>query len=226
MGAKLGIAASFQDTNIGKFSQMMSEALETKNAAEMIGTSLATVFDPANLAVAFLEKVKESMIAVFVATEQANASFRRSTGFTGDFRGQMMAVANETIFAGVGIAEVGKAYGALAQNFSAFNPQAEEANKAMVKNVALLEQLGVSASESAKAMDFMQRSMGLSADAARHDKTYCHGRKEHWHYIFKMMQIFVVSGYLVTEGRNGGLYDLAAQAKATGMRLLFNRKTV
>ena len=44
-----------------------------------------------------------------------------------------MAGQNETIPAGVGVAEVGKAFGALAQNFSAFNPQAEEANKAMVK---------------------------------------------------------------------------------------------
>ena len=223
MGAKLGIAASFQDTNIGKFSQMMAEAKSTGDAAKMIGTSLATVFDPANLAVAFLEKVKESMIAVFIATEQANASFRRSTGFTGDFRGQMMAVANETIFAGVGIAEVGKAYGALAQNFSAFNPQAEEANKAMVKNVALLEQLGVAASESTKAMDFMQRSMGLSADAATDmTRRIAMAGKNIGITSSKMMSDFgAVSGYLVTEGdrMEQVFIDLAAQAKATGIEI-------
>mgnify|MGYP001319451446 CR=1 FL=1 len=223
MGAKLGIAASFQDTNIGKFSEMMGEALATGNAAGMIGKSLATVFDPANLAVSFLEKVAESMIAVFVATEQANASFRRSTGFTGDFRGQMMAVANETIFAGVGIAEVGKAYGALAQNFSAFNPQAEEANKAMVTNVALLEQLGVSATESAKAMDFMQRSMGLSADAATDmTRRIAMAGKDIGITSSKMMSDFgAVSGYLVTEGdrMEQVFIDLAAQAKATGIEM-------
>ena len=223
MGAKLGIAASFQDTNIGKFSEMMGEALATKNAAGMIGKSLTTVFDPANLAVAFLEKVAESMIAVFVATEQANASFRRSTGFTGDFRGQMMAVANETIFAGVGVAEVGKAFGALAQNFSAFNPQAEEANKAMVKNVALLEQLGVSATESAKAMDFMQRSMGLSADAATDmTRRIAMAGKDIGITSSKMMSDFgAVSGYLVTEGdrMEQVFIDLAAQAKATGIEI-------
>jgi len=223
MGAKLGLAANFQDTNIGKFSQMLSEAHATGEAAKMIGKSLSDMFDPANLAVAFLEKVAESMIAVFVATEQANASFRRSTGFTGDFRGQMMAVANETIFAGVGIAEVGKAYGALAQNFSAFNPQAEEANKAMVKNVALLEQLGVSASESAKAMDFMQRSMGLSADAATDmTRRIAMAGKNIGITSSKMMSDFgAVSGYLVTEGdrMEQVFVDLAAQAKATGIEI-------
>jgi hypothetical protein len=223
MGSKLGLAASFQDTNIGKFSQMLGEAVATGNAGKMIGRSLESVFSPANLAVAFLEKVKESMVAVFIATEQANASFRRSTGFTGDFRGQMMSVANETIYAGVGIAEVGKAYGALAQNFSAFNPQAEEANKAMVKNVALLEQLGVSASESAKAIDFMQRSMGLSADAATDmTRRIAMAGKNIGITSSKMMADFgAVSGYLVTEGdrMEQVFIDLAAQAKATGIEV-------
>ena len=77
-----------------------------------------------------------------------------------------MAVANETIFAGVGVAEVGKAFGALAQNFSAFNPQAEEANKAMVKNVALLEQ----------ASDYCSETRGCSNQHHERQEAQLQGR--------------------------------------------------
>ena len=57
----MGLLVNFQDTNIGKFSQMFSEALATENAAAMIGNHWIDMFNPANLAVA-LEKVAESMI--------------------------------------------------------------------------------------------------------------------------------------------------------------------
>ena len=70
------------------------------------------------------------------------------------------------ILSGVGFKESADAIKALAGGLSSFNPKNKKTNEYMATNVALLEKFGVSATASVKAMDYMQRGMGLSGEQA------------------------------------------------------------
>ena len=223
IAGKLGIATKFGDTAIGKFAAMGEKLEKTGKAGEIVAAALETTLNPANLAVALLEKMYESVFAVALALDSANAQFQRATGFAGDFKGQMMGIATAGVASGVGIEDAGKAMASLTNNFSAFNPNAEATNKTLGTTIALLEKTGVSGDQSAKTMDFFNKVLGATPVAAANmTKQLALAGTNIGISTSKMLSDFEsVSGYIVGFGdRTTEVFlELQAQAKATGVAI-------
>lgn len=147
----------------------------------------------------------------------------RSTGFGNKFNKTLIQGYKATMFSGVSIQEYGQAITGLANNFSAFNPNAEKTNIALANTVSRLEKLGVGAAESAKLMDHFHRAMNVSKEMAA-DMTaqlVMMGR-EIGISTSKMAADFQASaGILARYGKNNikVFKQLAAQAKATGLEM-------
>tara|TARA_B100000035_G_scaffold74021_1_gene61332 strand:- start:3770 stop:6196 length:2427 start_codon:yes stop_codon:yes gene_type:complete len=147
--------------------------------------------------------------------------FRSSTGFSTDFRDSMLEVQKATVDAGVGMAEISAGFGAMAARMSSFDPKAKKANETMATQIALLSKLGVDANTAAGSVDFLERSMSMSRDAAAgmtmELATFADGMGV---TSQKMMADFEsVSGTLAMQGPKmvQTFKNIAAQAKATGM---------
>lgn len=148
-------------------------------------------------------------------------NFQSSTGFSTDFRDSMLEVQKATVDAGVGMAEISAGFGAMAARMSSFDPKAKKANETMATQIALLSKLGVDANTAAGSVDFLERSMSMSRDAAAgmtmELATFADGMGV---TSQKMMSDFEsVSGTLAMQGPKmvQTFKNIAAQAKATGM---------
>lgn len=148
-------------------------------------------------------------------------NFQSSTGFSTDFRGSMLEVQKATVDAGVGMAEISAGFNAMATQMSSFDPKAKKANETMATQIALLSKLGVDANTAAGSVDFLERSMSMSRDAAAgmtmELATFADGMGV---TSQKMMSDFEsVSGTLAMQGPKmvQTFKNIAAQAKATGM---------
>ena len=58
--------------------------------------------------------------------------------------------------------EASAAVGALSKNFRAFNPEADAAIQVMAENIVLLEKFGVGSASTAKMIDQLSKSQGMS----------------------------------------------------------------
>ena len=164
IATQLGIAANVTQTKFGgamTFVNDMMTGMSGAKAKAMIG-AFKEMANPLNLAASVFDKMIENAIAL----DKVTVAFQRATGFAGDFRTQINDVYAATVRSGVSLEEAGQNMQALAENFSAFNPNAKAVNAEMAKTVSLLTKVGVSASESAKMMDIFNRNLGMSEKAS------------------------------------------------------------
>ena len=223
IAAKMGMQAKFADTKLGKFKLLVKNTQEMSNGQEYITTLMGDFLSNANLAAAALSFMYESVIAVAFSLESANAQFQRATGFAGDFKGQLTDIATAGVASGVTVEDAAKAMGSLANNFSAFNPAAEETNIQLSESITLLEKTGVSADTSAKTMDFFNQVMGETPQAAmKLTEELALAGTGIGITTSKMLSDFEsVNGYLIGFGdRTTEVFlELQAQAKATGVAI-------
>jgi len=146
-----------------------------------------------------------------------------ATGFGDQFNNEIARIAQKGNMANIGFKESADALRALTDNVSSFNPAAEETNEHMGLTVARLAKLGVSSTQSAQAMDFMQRTMKMTGKMAA-DATA---------QIARMGKAIGVTGAKMIEQFNKAserlaIYgnknikvfkELAAQAKAAGLEM-------
>ena len=147
----------------------------------------------------------------------------KATGFANDFHKQLVISQQATVAAGVGMKELQEASVSLATGFSKFDQQNDQTNASLMTTVSLLSKLGVSSSESVKAMDHFSRAMGMSDQAAA-DMTaeLALLGKEMGVTSQKMVSDFSgASGRLAMYGNDNikVFKDLEAQIKATGLEM-------
>jgi len=223
IAGKLGIAQNFSKTMAGDITDFASDLIETGMGAQILSDSFFSTFNLLNLSASLLEKIVESTIAVAIAADAAASNFQRATGFSGEIQMDLAAISRAGIASGVSLDDAGKAMGSLANNFSAFNPTANETNIQLASTVALLEKTGVSADQSAQTMDFFNRVMGESPMAsARMTKQLALAGTGIGITTSKMLSDFeAVNGYLIGFGdRTTDVFiNLQAQSKATGIAI-------
>ena len=223
IAGKLGIAQNFSKTMAGDITDFASDLIETGMGAQILSDSFFSTFNLLNLSSSLLEKIVESTIAVAIAADAAASNFQRATGFSGEIQMDLAAISRAGIASGVSLDDAGKAMGSLANNFSAFNPTANETNIELASTVALLEKTGVSADQSAQTMDFFNRVMGESPMAsARMTKQLALAGTGIGITTSKMLSDFeAVNGYLIGFGdRTTDVFiNLQAQSKATGIAI-------
>ena len=178
----------------------------------------------------FGDKVKESLgvsVDIFkdlaFEADKLGKGFSSSTGFSNDFRDSMLEINKAAIDSGVSMADASAALSGMAGNLSSFDPLAKKSNETLATQIALLGKLGVDANSAAKSIDFLERSMNMSRDAAANMTmelaTFADGMGV---MSGKMMSDFqAVSGTLAMQGKDmiKTFKNIAAQAKATGIEV-------
>ena len=221
LAGKLGIATKFSETTAGGFADMAVNLAQTGNAGEIFSSAISTTLNPLNIMSSLLETMAESIMLVALGADKAASNFQRATGFSGEIQADLIAISQSGVASGVSLEDAGKAMGSLANNFSAFNPTANETNIELSNTITLLEKTGVSADQSAKTMDFFNKVMGESPKAAADLTTeLALAGTGIGVSTSKMLSDFEsVNGYLIGFGdRTTEVFlELQAQSKATGI---------
>jgi len=185
------------------------------------GKKMKELLTVKNLAAAGITKVVQASFALAVEQDAAAVAFNKSTGQAGAYNAQIRGLERSMVNAGVTSAEAGQAYADLFNTVTDFSNMSETTQMDLAKNVALLNELGVSSSESAQSIQFLTKVMGQSTGQAT-DQT---------REIFAFAQELGVSAagmsadfikmqpQIAALGDSGvqAFKDLQAQAKATGI---------
>lgn len=171
VAGKLGMASSASETGLGKMYKSLSSILSqtggTEAAVKQFGAQLSQTFNIINVGIAIVEKYVESLLLAAVSIDTAAKSLQRSIGISKDFYNEMYNVVDATSQSGVAFGDAAKSFTSLSNNFSAFNPYAQELNTEMSTSISLLEKLGVSADTSSKMMDHFNRVLGMTPTASK-----------------------------------------------------------
>ena len=165
---KLGISAKFSDTTAGNFVSMVGEAKRLGGGngmglvTNMFKQSFGQSLDLKNVLGSVLDFAAKSALEISNLSRALGAA----TGYGDVFNDQIASIAQSATMSGVGFKEASDAIGAMANNLSSFDPKAASTNKTVGTTVARLAKMGVSAQTSSKNIDHLQRSMGLSTEAA------------------------------------------------------------
>ena len=186
---------------------------------KMVGKSVLQSLNLKNIFSSVVEFAAKSALEISNLSRDLGAA----TGFGDQFNNEIAVMAQRGTMAGISFAESAEALKSLTSGLSSFNPAAEETNMNVGMTVARLAKLGVGTAASVKAIDHLQRSMGMSAEAAA-DMTAQMARmgKEIGITGVKMINDFnAASGRLAIYGQNGTqvFKELAAAAKATGIEM-------
>lgn len=221
----IGVAASFGDTflgsavDLGERFKQMGTALGEGGMSGFLGDIVGQSFNFKNVLSSIVEFSAKAALDISNLSRDLGAA----TGYGDKFNKQITTMGAKGNMAGIGFAESATALKTLTTTLSSFNPEAAETNAHVGMTVARLSKLGVTAATSAGVMDVLQRSMGISAEAAA-DMTaeIATMGKEVGITTTKMMADFkAAQGRLAAFGREGTqvFKELAAQAKATGMEM-------
>ena len=162
IAAKMGIGNS----KLAKMVTGFNKILQTEEGLTGFLESFGKHFNAMNVGMSILAKFAEMTMAYALATDKATAAFAANTG-----AGRALTVQIDTVgssFRNLGIdAELaGKSAEALFSNFPGFLNLSEGMQKSMMKNVAGLNNLGVSMDDSIDSIMFFNKNLGKSGDQA------------------------------------------------------------
>jgi len=204
-------------TEFGKQSQLAGGPVNLmKNSVTKLGG--VTTFAAAGVFI-----LAGAVLKLAFELDGAAKSLGSSTGMGNVFGSTILKVHENTALAGASMAEAAGAIGALADNFSAFNPGAEELNARLATTLVHLNKLGVDNASAAKSMDYFTRTLGMSGDEAAAATTRIATMGTTMGTTSKKMvsDFLAVQDRLSIFGKRGEAVfkDLAAQAKAMGLEV-------
>jgi hypothetical protein len=189
--------------------------------ADGFGKKMKELLTVSNIAAAGITKVAQVSLYLAVEQDKAAVAFNKSTGQAGTYNEQIRGLERSMFNAGVTSGEAGQAFSDLFNTVTDFSNMSKGTQMNLAKTVAVLNELGVSSSESAQSIQFLTKVMGKSTTQAA-DQT---------REIFAFAQELGVSAagmsadfikmqpQIAALGDTGvqAFKDLQAQAKATGM---------
>ena len=155
------------------------------------------------------------------AQDKAISAFKKATGAGKQYNLEITKLQRSTQAAGVTAADAGKTFGTLFESFSAFTELSEKERATLGETSALLTKLGVDAGSSAKIMDQMTRSLGMSAEGTNDILLRLAGNAKALGVSMKKMSADFAGAFkeLAKYGDNAiDVFEgLSKQAKATGI---------
>jgi len=189
--------------------------------ADGFGKKMKELLTVKNLAAAGITKVVEATVALAVEQDAAAVAFNKSTGQAGAYNAQIQGLERSMFNAGVTSAEAGQAYADLFNTVTDFSNMSERTQNDLAKNVALLNELGVSSSESAQSIQFLTKVMGQSTDqaAGQTRELFAYAQELGVSAAGMSADFIKMQPQIAALGDTGvqAFKDLQAQAKATGM---------
>jgi hypothetical protein len=133
---------------------------------EGMTSGLSEIVDGTSIMTSTIDKAVEATVALAIAQDQAVVNFRKSTGASGEFDDNIRGLERGLFTAGVSAAEAGESIQTLFLNVTDFTEMSENQQKELAENVAVLNELGVSAQTSAKNIQFATKVLGMSTKQA------------------------------------------------------------
>ena len=162
----LGLKVKFEETRIGK---MAKQASLLKNNIKEQGKFRARImetFSASNLVSSVFDKIFESTIGMVALFNNATAAFNKTTGAGGEYNEVIDRARLGSTRLGVGLSEATAAAGALYTGFSNFTVVSEEMQESLIRDVAILDELGMSSADVVKNMNLLVKAVGMTEQAA------------------------------------------------------------
>ena len=174
-----------------------------------------------NLAAAGVTKVAEATVALALEQDAAAVAFNKVTGQAGEYNSQIRGLERSLVNSGVSSAEAGQAFADLFNIVTDFSNMSKSTQMELAKTTAILNELGVSSSESAQSIQFLTKVMGKSTgQAAAQTRELFSFAQELGVSAAGMSADFIkMQPQIAALGDTGvqAFKDLQAQAKATGI---------
>ena len=163
----LGMSNTTAESTLGKF-QGMGNAIKNATGPELeaLQAQLGDMFNMANFASSIFDKVVESTLMASRAYDSMTASLNAATGAAGRFNREIEFATLSTGALGIGTEELGSAYTTLITDMANFTSLSKAQRQEVGVVTANLEKLGVSSATTASNLEFLTKSMGLSAEQA------------------------------------------------------------
>ena len=192
----------------------------TEKAADY-GKTLKDGLKISNMAAGGISKIAEASFALALEQDAAAVAFNKATGQAGTYNAQIQELERTLVNSGVTSAEAGQAFQDLFTTVTDFSNMSKNMQMELAETVAVLNELGVSSSESSQSIQFLTKVMGQSTKQAAAQTRE----------LFSFAQELGVSAQAISAdfikmqpqiaalGDSGvqAFKDLQAQAKATGM---------
>lgn len=160
--SKMGFTADLSNTMAGSFAEMGAEL-----STGLSGDKLALVVDSLkDLSAGMLYSLIDQFGKLAVSIIDTGMALQAANGFSQNFSDTMGELHANTYMANVSMQENQAAVQGLIDNFSSFNPKAEQANVHMATNIGLLSKFGVAANTGAKITQQLSKQFQISGEAA------------------------------------------------------------
>jgi hypothetical protein len=235
IGRSIASGASSAMGMIGTFAALVTSAISFAAALAAAGVALgviAAIVLPLvvvfGLLAAYFAVLGTSValvafvVSLAVEVRDLTAAFTMATGASMDFGKEIVQVHKDFVMAGVSLEDANKAYQTLYKNTTIFSQALPSQRKRMGAFVAMLEQWGISAETSSKAMEIAVVSLGISVNNVGDEMTRL---SEHAKFLSvdvgTYMQEFAAaaSELAVYEDAVGTFKELARVQKITGMEM-------
>ena len=159
------------------FNEMIHQGVDSKKSFNELAKELEVTIDVTATLTHKVGKLGEALTSAFgggiadvqefiTSMDEVPKAFSSATGITEDLSKSMALATAATRDSGVTMAEVGKSYEVLAKSMSGFIPSNLVMNQGIVEQISLLTKLGVSSESSALSLDFLNKSVGMTAAAS------------------------------------------------------------
>lgn len=145
---------------------ILESILDTGVNTEHLAEQFAQLANPINIVGTALSMVIQSTGAAVVQASGLRAEFIGATGDIAGFQSEIIDGAAGVSQFGVGMAEMNKSTLALRDSMSTFTSLSSNTRNAMAATAASFENLGISSEETAKNMQTLQMSFGMTGDQA------------------------------------------------------------
>ena len=145
---------------------ILESILDTGVNTEHLAEQMAELANPINIVGTALSMVIQSTIAAVVQASDLRAQYVGATGDIAGFQSEIIDGAAGVSQFGVGMAEMTKSTIALRDSMSTFTTLSSETRNAMAATAASFENLGISSEETARNMQTLQMSFGMTGTQA------------------------------------------------------------
>ena len=174
-----------------------------------------------NLAAGGITKIVEASMALALEQDAAAVAFNKATGQAGEYNSQIRGLERSLVNAGVTSAEAGQAFTDLFTTVTDFSNMSKSTQTELATTVAVLNELGVSSSESAQSIQFLTKVMGKSTGqaAAQTRELFAFAQELGVSAAGMSADFIKMQPQIAALGDSGvqAFKDLQAQAKATGI---------
>ena len=219
----VGVSTQLGSSIMGSFVDASKSGEAFQSTLNNVRAEMKQTFNMTTVGVSMFSKLVEATVAVATAHDKAISSFIRATGATQDYGQVMESVFMSSRQIGVSMEEAGQAVQSLYTGMASFSTLSETVRTQLTRQVALMNEVGISTDSAASAFDTLTKVMHRTPmEAARISEEMVNMAERIGLPPARLIQEFsAASSQLAKYGdqMTTVFMELQGAAKATGMAL-------